>query len=268
MCRCSVFFFFQAEDGIRDYKVTGVQTCALPIYLRRSGAPGQAARLTSGTRHPGAGRGAGAPQQVKEGLPVTVPTMLVLLIAQGAAPGAPDNQWPMPAKDYAATRFSGLAQISAANVPRLRAVWSFSTGVLAGHEGQPLVVNKTMYVVTPYPNVLYAFDLTQDGYPLKWKYRPNVDAAAMGIACCDVVNRGAFFADGKIVYNLLDGHTVAIDAATGREVWSTPVADVRQGESTPMAPLVVRDRVIVGTAGGEFGVRGWEIGRASCRERV
>src|SRR5439155_626062 len=108
--------------------------------------------------------------------------------------------------------------------------------VLAGHEGQPLVVNKTMYVVTPYPNVLYAFDLTQDGYPLKWKYRPNVDAAAMGIACCDVVNRGAFFADGKIVYNLLDGHTVAIDAATGKEVWSTQVAEVRQGESTPMAP--------------------------------
>jgi len=123
-------------------------------------------------------------------------------------------------------------------------------------------------VVTPYPNVLYAFDLTQDGYPLKWKYRPNVDAAAMGIACCDVVNRGAFFADGKIVYNLLDGHTVAIDAATGREVWSTPVADVRQGESTPMAPLVVRDRVIVGTAGGEFGVRGWVKGLDLATGRV
>jgi len=199
---------------------------------------------------------------------VTVPTMLVLLIAQGAAPGAPDDQWLMPAKDYAATRFSGLAQISAANAPRLRAAWSFSTGVLAGHEGQPLVVNKTMYVVTPYPNVLYAFDLTQDGYPLKWKYRPNVDAAAMGIACCDVVNRGAFFADGKIVYNLLDGHTVAIDAATGKEVWSTQVAEVRQGESTPMAPLVVRDRVIVGTAGGEFGVRGWVKGLDLATGRI
>src|SRR5881396_4060416 len=142
--------------------------------------------------------------------------VLLLPILQGI-PARDDGQWTMPAKDYAATRYSGLSQITTANAPRLRAVWSFSTGVLAGHEGQPLVVNKTMYVVTPYPNVLYAFDLTQDGYPLKWKYRPNVDAAAMGIACCDVVNRGAFFADGKIVYNLLDGHTVAIDAATGRE---------------------------------------------------
>jgi PQQ-dependent dehydrogenase (methanol/ethanol family) len=202
---------------------------------------------------------------------MTAPTMLVLLVVQGAGGAAPaaraaparaavTDQWTMPAKDYAATRYSVLSQITAANVKTLRAVWSFSTGVLAGHEGQPLVVNGMMYVVTPYPNVLYAFDLAQDGYPLKWKYRPYVDAAAIGIACCDVINRGAFFADGKVVYNLLDGQTVAIDAVTGREVWKTRVADVRQGESTPMAPLVVRDRVIVGTAGGEYGVRGWVKG--------
>src|SRR5437773_9587158 len=79
--------------------------------------------------------------------------------------------------------------------------------------GQPLVVDHTMYVVTPYPNVLYAFDLTREGYPLKWKYRPAVDPNALGIACCDAVNRGAFYADGKIVYNLLDGHTVEIGRA-------------------------------------------------------
>jgi lanthanide-dependent methanol dehydrogenase len=197
---------------------------------------------------------------------MTAPTMLlVLLVAQVTRPAAPAaraaaDQWTMPAKDYAATRYSTLSQITAANVTTLRAVWSFSTGVLAGHEGQPLVVDGTMYVVTPYPNVLYAFDLRQDGYPLKWKYRPYVDAAAIGIACCDVINRGAFFAGGKVVYNLLDGQTVAIDAATGRELWKTRVADVRRGESTPMAPLVVRDRVIVGTAGGEYGVRGWVKG--------
>ena len=79
----------------------------------------------------------------------------------------------MPAKDYASTRYSGLAQINSENATRLRPVWTFSTGVLGGHEGQPLVVNNTMYVVTPWPNVLYAFDLTQEGYPLKWKYRPG-----------------------------------------------------------------------------------------------
>jgi PQQ-dependent dehydrogenase (methanol/ethanol family) len=117
-----------------------------------------------------------------------------------------------------------------------------------------------MYVVTPYPNVVYAFDLTKEGYPLKWKYRPYVNPSAIGIACCDVVNRGASYADGKIVYYLLDGHTVALDAATGKELWKTQVADVNRGETTPMAPLVVKDRVIVGTSGGEYGVRGWGKG--------
>ncbi len=213
---------------------------------------------------------------------LALPTMLVLLFTlfalgarerRGAPPasaaaGKEDGQWTMPAKDYAATRYSGLSEINTGNVKQLRAAWSFSTGVLGGHEGQPLVVNHTMYVVTPYPNVLYAFDLTQEGYPLKWKYRPYVNPAAIGIACCDVINRGAFYADGKIVYNLLDGHTVAIDAATGNEVWKTKVADVYKGESTPMAPLVVRDRVIVGTSGGEYGVRGWVKGLDLATGRI
>lgn len=184
-----------------------------------------------------------------------------LVACDQSAPAAhEDGQWTMPAKDFAATRYSGLDEITSANAKNLRAAWTFSTGVLGGHEGQPLVVGNTMYVVTPYPNVLYAFDLTKEGYPLRWKYRPNVNPAAIGMACCDLVNRGAAFAEGKIVYNLLDGHTVAIDAATGKELWKTQIADLNVGESTPMAPLVVKDRVIVGTAGGEYGVRGWVKG--------
>ena len=163
----------------------------------------------------------------------------------------------MPAKDFASTRYSALAQINAGNAAGLRPVWTFSTGVLGGHQGQPLVVNNTMYVVTPYPNVLYAFDLTKEGYPLRWKYRPAVSPNAIGMACCDVINRGAFYAEGKIVYNLLDGHTVAVDAATGRELWKTKIAEVAEGETTPMAPFVVKGRVIVGAAGGEFGIYGW-----------
>ncbi|HMA43306.1 MAG TPA: PQQ-dependent dehydrogenase, methanol/ethanol family [Gemmatimonadales bacterium] len=187
-----------------------------------------------------------------------LPVGCCILVANVAAqtPGD-DGQWTMPGKDFAATRYSALSAITSANVSRLRPVWSFSTGVLGGHEGQPLVVHNTMYVVTPYPNVLYAFDLTQEGYPLKWKYRPEVNPSAIGSACCDVVNRGAVYADGKIVYNLLDGHTVAVDAVTGAELWKTQIADLGQGETTPMAPFVVKNLVFVGPSGGEFGIHGW-----------
>ena len=179
---------------------------------------------------------------------------------QGLAQTGADGEWTMPAKDYASTRFSRLAEITPSNATRLRPVWTFSTGVLAGHQGQPLVVKNTMYVVTPWPNVLYAFDLTQEGYPLKWKYRPDVSPNAIGASCCDVINRGAFYADGKIIYNLLDGHTVAIDAESGEELWKTQFADVNAGETTPMAPFVVKDRVIVGASGGEFGIYGYVKG--------
>src|SRR5258706_302335 len=115
---------------------------------------------------------------------------VALILLQGTSP-QDDGQWTMPGKNYGATRYSGLAQITPRNAPRLRPVWTFSTGVLGGHEGQPLVVGSTMYVVTPFPDVLYAFDLTHEGYPLKWKYRPDVNPTSLGIACCDAMNRGA-----------------------------------------------------------------------------
>ena len=183
-------------------------------------------------------------------------SLVALMLLQGT-PQRSDGEWPMPGKDNAATRYSGLSQITPANASKIRPVWSFSTGVLGGHEGQPLVVNNTMYVVTPFPDVLYAFDLTREGYPLKWKYRPDVNPAALGIACCDAINRGAVYADGKIVYNLLDGHTVAVDAKSGQELWKTQIADIGQGETTPMAPFIAGNRVIVGPSGGEFGIYGW-----------
>ena len=192
---------------------------------------------------------------------VIINTLVTLTAAAAAfavaASSGADAEWTMPSKDYAATRYSPLAAITTQNARGLHPVWTFSTGVLGGHEGQPLVVGNTMYVVTPWPNVLYAFDLTQEGYPLKWKYRPAVSPNAIGVACCDSVNRGAFYVDGTIVYNLLDGHTVAVDARTGRERWNTQVADLASGETVTMAPLVVHDRVIVGASGGEFGIYGW-----------
>jgi PQQ-dependent dehydrogenase (methanol/ethanol family) len=174
-----------------------------------------------------------------------------------AALEAEDGQWTRPAKSYSALRFSGLTEITAANVAGLRPVWTFSTSVLRGHEEAPIVVNNTMYILTPYPNLLYALDLTRPGAPQKWRYDPAPASAAQGVACCDVVNRGPSYANGLIVFNTLDNHVVAVDATTGVERWKTRVGDINIGETMTMAPLVVRNRVIVGNSGGEMGVRGW-----------
>ncbi|MBV8903824.1 MAG: PQQ-dependent dehydrogenase, methanol/ethanol family, partial [Acidobacteriia bacterium] len=120
--------------------------------------------------------------------------------------------------------------------------------------------NNTMYIVTPFPNTLYALDLTKPGAPIKWQYEPKPVTAAQGVACCDVVNRGAFYSNGKIYYNTLDVHTVAVDANTGKEVWKTKLGEINQGESITMAPVVAKGVVLVGNSGGEFGVRGWMAG--------
>jgi len=168
-----------------------------------------------------------------------------------------DFQWPMPGKNYSATRFSTLDQINTANVKNLKLAWTFSTGLTRGHEAAPLVVNNTMYIVTPWPNLLYALDLTKPGAPAKWTYSPQPSSSSQGVACCDVVNRGAAYFNGRIYYNTLDMHTVAVDANSGQEVWKTKVGDINMGESMTMAPLVVKGKVLIGNSGGELGVRGW-----------
>ena len=174
-----------------------------------------------------------------------------------AAAPPDDGQWTMPAKNYASTRFSTLDEINTTNVKTLQVAFTFSLGVNRGQESVPLVVDNTMFVLTPYPNILYALDLTQPGAPLKWQYEPKPDASSQGVACCDTVNRGPTFANGRVYFNLLDGHTVAVDAKTGKEVWKTKVGEINKGETLTMAPLVVKDKVLVGNSGGEYGVRGW-----------
>jgi lanthanide-dependent methanol dehydrogenase len=166
-----------------------------------------------------------------------------------------DKQWIMPAKNYASTRFSGLNQINAGNAGQLRVAWTFSLGSSHGQEAAPLIVNGTMYVVGPYPNELFALDATSGD--LKWKYTPNTDPSSQGEACCDVVNRGAAYDNGKIFYNTLDNHTVAVDAKTGKEVWAVKLGEISRGETMTMAPLVAKGKVLVGNSGGEMGVRGW-----------
>ncbi|HEV7915314.1 MAG TPA: methanol/ethanol family PQQ-dependent dehydrogenase [Albitalea sp.] len=174
-----------------------------------------------------------------------------------AADDAPDDgEWRLAAKDHANTRFSGLAQIDAGNVSRLKLAFSFSTGVVRGHEAAPIVAGGTMFIVTPYPNVLYALDLSKPGASVKWKFEPTPQASAQGVACCDVVNRGAAYADGRVFINTLDNQTIAVDAASGRELWRARLGDINRGETMTMAPLVVKDKVLVGNSGGELGVRG------------
>ncbi|MFN2570830.1 MAG: PQQ-dependent dehydrogenase, methanol/ethanol family, partial [Gemmatimonadales bacterium] len=172
--------------------------------------------------------------------------------------GAPANgTWEMQAADYANTRYAPLDQIDTANVQRLQLAWSFATGYTHGHEGAPLVDRNTLYIVTPYPNTAYALDLSAHPPTIRWKFEPHPDPVAIGKACCDIVNRGWVLADGELIYNLLDAHTVAVDVRTGKEVWRTAMADVTDGVTMTMAPVVVNGKVFVGNSGGEMGVQGW-----------
>ena len=164
------------------------------------------------------------------------------------------KQWVMPTGDYANTRHSMLKEITAANVGKLQVAWTFSTGVLRGHEGAPLVVGDVMYVHTPFPNNVFALDLNNDGKIL-WKYEPKQDPSVIPVMCCDTVNRGLSYADGRIFLHQADTTLVALDAKTGKVEWSVKDGDPGKGGTGTSAPLVVKDKVLVGISGGEFGVQ-------------
>jgi glucose dehydrogenase len=160
-----------------------------------------------------------------------------------------DGQWTMPAKNYAATRYSALDEINGANVRTLQVAFAFSTGVDRGQEAAPIVASNTMFIVTPYPNIVFALDLAKPGAPIKWSYRPHPAPASQGVACCDVVNRGATYSDGKLFFNTLDDNTIALEAETGKVIWKTKLGDINTGETITMAPLVVKGKVLVGDSG-------------------
>lgn len=179
--------------------------------------------------------------------------LAVPTLAQAQASGA---DWTTPSGTAQATRYSALTDITPGNVGKLVEEFSFKTGSRATHQGQPLVVGSRMYVVTPFPNRLIALDLAHPGLTL-WTFNPGGKEFARGVACCDVVNRGAVYADGKVIYNTLDDTTVAVDAITGKLVWRTKLGDPTTGETLTGAPIVAKDKVIIGNAGGELGIRGW-----------
>ena len=165
------------------------------------------------------------------------------------------KNWALPTGDYANHRYSALKQINAGNVGKLQVAWTFSTGVLRGHEGAPLVIGNVMYVHGPFPNPVYALDLSNDGKIL-WKYEPKQDPNVIPVMCCDTVNRGVSYADGKIFLHQADTTLVALDAKTGQVAWSVKNGDPAKGETGTSAPMIFKDKVVIGISGGEFGVRG------------
>jgi len=166
------------------------------------------------------------------------------------------NQWVMPGGNYSLTRNSKLDHITVANAKDLHVAWTMSTGALRGHEGQPLVVGDMMYFESAYPNYVYAVNLNDIG-KMVWKFEPPRNPNAPPVACCDVVNRGVSYSDGKIIASALDGHIYALSAKDGKVLWSANNADPLKGQTVTAAPIVVKDKVLIGVSGGEFGVLGY-----------
>ena len=165
------------------------------------------------------------------------------------------NNWAIQTGDYKNHRYSELDQINKDNVGDLQVAWTFSTGVLRGHEGSPLVIGDKMYVHTPFPNIVYALDLANEGKIL-WKYEPKQDPDVIPVMCCDTVNRGVAYADGKIFLHQADTTIVALNAETGAVEWSVVNGDPAIGETNTATVMPVKDKIIVGISGGEFGVLG------------
>ena len=165
----------------------------------------------------------------------------------------PDN-WAAQAGDAANHRWSNLKQIDRDNVGKLEVAWTMSTGVLRGHEGSPLVIGDTLYLHTPFPDNVFAVSLKDQTF--NWKYEPKQDADVVPVMCCDTVSRGLAYGDGKIFLQQADTTLVALDAKTGKVVWSVKNGNPKIGETNTNAPHVFKDKVYTGISGGEFGVRG------------
>jgi PQQ-dependent dehydrogenase (methanol/ethanol family) len=195
------------------------------------------------------------PAWLRLGLAVLALPTLALANADVEKNIANDKNWAMQAGDMYNQRYSKLKQINTGNVGKMQVAWTFSTGVLRGHEGSPLVVDGRMYLHSPFPNKVFAIDL--DTQKILWKYEPKQDPAVIPQMCCDTVNRGLAYAEGKIILQQADSMLVALDAKTGKKVWDVKNGDPKLGAVNTNAPHVFKDKVLTGISGGEWGVRGF-----------
>ena len=170
-----------------------------------------------------------------------------------AAADNPDD-WVTHGGTYEEQRFSRLNQITADNVNTLGLAWSHEFDTNRGQEATPIVVDGVLYTTTAWSKV-FAFNATT-GEPL-WSYDPEVPGEAGFNACCDVVNRGVAVYDGKVFFGTIDGRLIALDAATGRPVWSKVTVDQSKPYTITGAPRVVKGRILIGNGGAEYGVRGY-----------
>jgi alcohol dehydrogenase (cytochrome c) len=170
---------------------------------------------------------------------------------------AQDNaaEWLMYGRDYRNQRFSPLAQITPDNVKELRPVWAFSTGgTLAGLEATPLMKDGVLYFSADYARV-FALD-ARTGTAL-WAFEPEYEEGIETVLCCGPVNRGVALKEDLVYVTTLDARLFALDRKDGRVVWQQTIDDWKKAVAATGAPLVVGDKVIVGIAGAEYGVRGY-----------
>src|SRR5437660_2687153 len=181
-----------------------------------------------------------------------------LMLAGLASPVAAQTgaTWDVYGGDNANTRYSTLNQINATNVGRLKVAWALQLGSLRSQESTPILVGDLLYVTSSHgPKNVFAADARTG--EVKWRYSPEVPAGIEQYACCDVNNRGVAHANGKIFVGRLDGHLVALDAKTGKELWKSQVIDHTSGSVITSPPIVVKNLVVTGFGGGEYGVRGY-----------
>src|SRR5258706_12250364 len=166
------------------------------------------------------------------------------------------NGWTRYGGDYANTRYSTLDQINTRNVNKLKVAWIHSLGALETQEATPLIVGDTMYVSSSTgPKHVFALDAKTG--KIKWKHDPELPAAYMATVSCGLDSRGVANANGLIFFGTLTARWVALDANTGEEKWNVQAMDYKKGHAITSPPLVYKNLVVTGIAGGEYGIRGF-----------